>query len=131
MTLLAGIAISLAISFLSIGFIRFIRLKFPRHYFSLGQLIVDEREDITGSALFLKFIPPFFFSLLLGITQTPSATEIAVASSFFSSFLVLWPVLLCRDELLSRKARKRIRFLYLVYVLDMANNSSHEVGGAL
>lgn len=117
MTPLAVLGISLAIALVSIAFIRFIRVRFPRHYFSLGQIIIDEREDITVVAFIFKFLPPFTFSLLLSATRIPSATQIALASSFLSSFLVIWPVLLCRDELLTYRARQRVKILYLVYVL--------------
>lgn len=107
--------ISLLLAFLNILMIRFVRIHFPKFYFSLGQLIITEREDISLMGFVTKFFPPFIISLILGLLNLKNSNEITILFSFFSSFLVIWPVILCGDELLSWEAKKKKNILYMIY----------------
>ena len=117
MSLVTIFVISLAISLGSILITIVLRLKFPATYFSLGQVTIGEREDITISAIVARLGTPFVISMIVGISKLPSGLEIAVVSSFLSSFLVVWPVVLESRELLSYRALQRIWALYFVYAL--------------
>lgn len=117
MSSIAIFVISLLIALTSILLTIVLRLKFPRTYFSLGQVIIGEREDISIRAIFARIGTPFFASMLVGISKLPNGFEIAGLSSFLTSFLVIWPVVLESRELLSYPALQRKRTLYLVYTL--------------
>lgn len=117
MIILFNVGLALCLALLNIAAIRFVRIHFPKSYFSLGQIVVTEKEDISLSGILVKFLPPFITGVLLGIVNIKNVIEICVLFGFFASFLVVWPVILAGDELLSCDAMKRIKTLYLIYFL--------------
>ena len=109
--------ISLTLAFLNIFFIHIVKRKFPRHYFSLGQIIIKENEDITFRGVMTKFFPPFVISYFIGLLNSNNSLEMSLIFTFFASFLVIWPVVLSKEELLSWEALKKINILYVIYFL--------------
>jgi hypothetical protein len=107
--------ISLFLAFLNIFIIHTIKTKFPKAYFSLGEIIITEKDDISISGIITKFSPPFITGLVIGLLPITYDIEISFLFSFFASFLVVWPVILSGNELLSFKVKKRIKTLYLLY----------------
>ena len=57
--------------------------------------------------------------------------EITILFGFFSSFLVIWPVILNGDELLSWEAKKKIKVLYLIYFFYILSYISFSLLGFL
>jgi hypothetical protein len=106
---------ALLLSFLNTLLINVIKKKFPRFYFSLGELVVTEKEDISIGGLITKFAPPILISFFVGLFAKESGFELTLLFGFFASFLVIWPVVLSGNELLSWEAKKKIRVLYLIY----------------
>ena len=112
------VSISLCLAFLNTIIIHLIKTKFPKYYFSLGQLVVTDQEDISFPGLLTKFCPPVFMSIFIGFFFNLQGMEITILFGFFSSFLVIWPVILNGDELLSWEAKKKIKVLYLIYFFN-------------
>lgn len=115
MNVLLLVSISLVLAFLNTYIIHIVKTKFPKIYFSLGQLIVTDQEDISIAGLITKFFPPVVISIFIGLLSNTNGMELTVLFGFFSSFLVVWPVILTGDELLSWQAKKKINVLYLIY----------------
>ncbi|MFA5851141.1 MAG: hypothetical protein WC820_00410 [Spirochaetales bacterium] len=109
------VAFALLLAFLNTFLIHSIKTKFPKYYFSLGQLVITENEDISIGGLVTKFGPPIIFGAALGMIFGKHALELTLLYAFFSSFLVIWPVILSGDELLSWEAKNKINVLYLIY----------------
>jgi hypothetical protein len=107
--------ISLLLALLNIFIIHIVKVKFPKYYFSLGQMVITEKEDISAKGLITRFLPPVVFGIIIGFISKNDGLQIAILFGFFSSFLVIWPVLLSGDELLSWEARKKIKTLYVIY----------------
>ena len=117
MYLIYETALALCLAFINIIIIHTIKCKFPIHYFSLGQIIINEHEDITIIGIFTKFLPPLVISIFLGFFKESNSLESSLLFTFFASFLVIWPVILSKNELLSWEARKKINILYVIYTL--------------
>ncbi|MDR2596463.1 MAG: hypothetical protein LBC76_03990 [Treponema sp.] len=110
------VGISLLIAFLNIFITHMIKTKFPKAYFSLGEIIITENDDISIFGIITKFCPPFMTGLVIGLLPIVYNMEITLLFSFFASFLVVWPVILSGNSLLSWEMKKRIKTLYLLYV---------------
>ena len=52
MNSLTLVSISLCLAFLNTIIIHLIKTKFPKYYFSLGQLVVTDQEDISFPGLY-------------------------------------------------------------------------------
>ena len=115
MKTLVLVSISLGLAFLNTLIIHVIKTKFPKFYFSLGELVVTDKEDISFSGLLTKFTPPIFIAIIIGVFFKSNGLELTILFGFFASFLVVWPVILSGDELLSWEAKKKINVLYLIY----------------
>ena len=125
------IVFSLGFSFLNTFVIHIIKTKFPKSYFSLGQLVVTEKDDISISGLLTKFLPPVIIGIIIGMTFKKTGLEVSILFGFFSSFLVIWPVLLCGDELLTFQAKRKIKILYLIYFFYILSYISFSLLGFL
>ena len=108
-------SISLIFAFINIFIIHIIKTKFPKAYFSLGEIIINEKDDITFSGIITKFLPPLLFGIIICLLPIKNNFETVLIYSFFASFLVIWPVIISGNELLSIEARKKIKTLYLIY----------------
>ena len=102
-------------AFITIITIIILRISFPEIYFSVGQLIVTSDKDITVSGLFVKFLPPLIYSFFL--TFFVESFAYIALYGFLASFLVVWPVILTGNDLLSEDARKKKGTLYFIYFL--------------
>ena len=113
------VSLSLVISIISIVLIRYFRVGFPRHYFSLGQILIDDNDNskVSNTAILVRFSPPLLTGLVVGLLRLQHGLEIALMSSFFGSFLVVWPVMLVPKELLTLQAYRRKKALYLIHWL--------------
>lgn len=131
MNSLTLVSISLCLAFLNTIIIHLIKTKFPKYYFSLGQLVVTDQEDISFPGLLTKFCPPIFISIFIGFFFNLQGMEITILFGFFSSFLVIWPVILNGDELLSWEAKKKIKVLYLIYFFYILSYISFSLLGFL
>ena len=131
MNIIQSVFICLGFSFFNTFIIHIIKTKFPKCYFSLGQLVVTEQDDISISGLLTKFIPPILLSIIIGLLFNESGLEITILFGFFSSFLVIWPVILSGDELLSWEAKRKIRVLYLIYFFYILSYISFSLLGFL
>ena len=125
------VSISLGFAFLNTYIVHVIKTKFPRFYFSLGQLVVTDQEDISIAGLLTKFLPPILISTIIGIAFSSNGMELTILFGFFSSFLVVWPVILSGDELLSWQAKKKINVLYLIYFFYVLSYISFSLLGLL
>lgn len=115
MKTLVTVSISLGLAFLNTLIIHTIKTKFPKLYFSLGELVVTDKEDISFSGLLTKFTPPIIIGIIIGFLFNTDGLELTIMFGFFASFLVVWPVILSGDELLSWEAKNKINILYLIY----------------
>ena len=109
------VVIALFLSFVNIFIIHIVKTKFPKSYFSLGQLVITERDDISIGGLITKFLPPVIISIIIGLFTGNEGLPIVILYGFFASFLVIWPVVLSGNEILSWDAKKKIKTLYLIY----------------
>jgi hypothetical protein len=116
MGLIIIVCISLCIAFFNIFIIHLIKIKFPKAYFFLGEMIITEKDDISILGIITKFCPPLITGIIIGLLPIKHGFEITIMYSFFASFLVVWPVILSGNELLSWEAKKKIKALYLIYV---------------
>lgn len=116
MQLIVIVGISLFLAFLNISIIHMIKIKFPKSYFSLGEMIITEKDDISTSGIITKFSPPLIIGLIIGLLSIKNGLEITILFSFFAAFLVVWPVILSGNELLSFELKKKIKTLYLLYI---------------
>jgi hypothetical protein len=103
------------LSFLTIITIRFIRKYFAKAYFSLGEIVVSERDVVTVGGLTTKFLPPFIYAFLLSIVFRQDIVDFVILYGFLASFLVVWPGILCPAEILSKEAYKKRNSLYFIY----------------
>ena len=60
-----------------IAFIRYLRVGFPRHYFSLGQIIIDDNDNsnITNPAILIRFSPPLLVGLFVGFSRLETVSR--------------------------------------------------------
>lgn len=131
MNIITLVSISLGFSFFNTFIIHIIKTKFPKSYFSLGQLVVTDQDDISISGLLTKFVPPILISIIIGLLFNQNGLEITILFGFFSSFLVIWPVILSGDELLSWEAKRKIKVLYLIYFFYILSYISFSLLGFL
>ena len=113
--------IVLIFSILNIAIVVFIRKIFPASYFSLGQFVDSYKNDITYRGLIIRFLPPFILaiilSMLLNILKVTNIEEYIITFGFLSSFLIVWPVFLIPDQILSPEAYRKLRTLYFIYLM--------------
>lgn len=116
MSIILVVFILLFLSFIAVYMVHIVKVKFPRHYFSLGQILIDDNDDVTILGFLTKIAPPFLICLVVGFVNRSTGFEMSLLVGFFSSFLVIRPVILCRGELLSQPVIRRIRLLFLIYI---------------
>ena len=68
------------------------KLKDPVYYFSFGELIYGIKTSIRFKAFLLRFAIIFIYGFLVSLIF--SNVSITILSSFWGSFMIIWPGIL-------------------------------------
>ena len=96
------------------------KLKAPVYYFSFGELIYGIKTSIRLKAFLLRFTIIFIYGFLVSLIF--SNVSITILSSFWGSFMIIWPGILNPYKVDSRlkDKTKLVILFYMLFIMSSA-----------